>query len=77
MMKNINTKRIIDKLILNPYSNGSTSTTNMFNEMISKPTLITFINLHSLHMIERETEIIDKLDFMFIDGILLKWFLEK
>lgn len=77
MMKNINIKQIIDKLILNPYSKGNTSATNMFTEMISKPTSITFINLHSLHLIERETGIIDKLDFMFIDGILLKWFLEK
>ena len=76
-MKNINIKRIIDNLILNPYSNSITSTTNMLNEISSKPTSITFINLHSLHLIERETEIIDKLDFMFVDGILLKWFLEK
>lgn len=77
MMKNINIKQFIDKLTLNPYSNGNIGTKNMFNEMISKPTLITFINLHSLHLLERETEIVNKLDFMFIDGILLKWFLEK
>lgn len=77
MMTNIKIKRVIDKLILNPYSNGNNCTTRMLNELISEPALITFINLHSLHLIERETEIIDKLDFMFIDGILLKWFLEK
>lgn len=77
MMKNKNIKRIIDKLILNPYSNGKLRSTKMFNEMISKPTSVTFINFHSLNVIEGESEIIDKLDFIFVDGILLKWFIEK
>lgn len=77
MMTNINIKRIIDKLILNPYSNGNTNATIMFNEMILNPSSITFLNLHSLYLIEREIDLIDKLDFMFIDGILLKWFIEK
>ena len=77
MMKHKNIKRIIDKLILNPYANGNINTTKMFSEMISKPISVTFMNFHSLHAIERESEIIDKLDYIFVDGILLKWFLEK
>ena len=76
-MKDIEIKQIINKLMLNPYSDGNISASDIINEIISTPRSITFINLHNMQLIEKETEIINNIDFMFIDGILLKWFLEK
>ena len=76
-MKNINVQQITDKLILNPYSRGKKDIVEMIDEMLLEPTLVTFINLHSFYLIEKEIETTEKFNFMFIDGILLKWFLEK
>ncbi len=76
-MKSNYNQILINKLLTNPYSKSNISLLQMLKIFDSNPCLITFINLHSFQVIEKECDIIEHFDYFFIDGILLKWLLEK